>query len=152
MALNKRDIAHVIERLSGGTVPERGLEALAVGIERERGELHRQLERTFSTEGRRIEITTVPQREVYADGEPVCKTPVVFEIIPQAIKQLTMLKDTGNWFTKTFIPALTWFITLIRPRVWSMIFSCSPVLTRSKSRCASAGRTRSAWRPAEIWF
>ena len=32
MALNKRDIEHVIERLSGGTVPERGLEALAAYI------------------------------------------------------------------------------------------------------------------------
>ena len=51
MALNKRDIEHVIERLSGGTVPERGLEALAVGIERERGELQRQLERTKEGEG-----------------------------------------------------------------------------------------------------
>lgn len=51
MALNKRDIEHVIERLSGGTVPERGLEALAVGIERERGELHRKLELTRDGEG-----------------------------------------------------------------------------------------------------
>ena len=46
---------------------------------------YRRLERTFNTEGQCIEIHTVPQREIYADGEPVCKTPVVFEIIPQAI-------------------------------------------------------------------
>ncbi len=51
MALNKRDVEHVIEELSGGKVPERGLEALAVGIERERGELHRQLDRTRDGEG-----------------------------------------------------------------------------------------------------
>jgi YegS/Rv2252/BmrU family lipid kinase len=46
---------------------------------------HSQLKRTFNTEGRRIEINTAPRREVYADGEPVCKTPVVFEVIPRAI-------------------------------------------------------------------
>jgi hypothetical protein len=46
MALSKRDIEHVFERLRGGTVPERGLETFAVGIERERGELHRKLELT----------------------------------------------------------------------------------------------------------
>lgn len=43
MALTKRDILHVFEQLRGGKVPERGLETFAVGIERERAELHRQL-------------------------------------------------------------------------------------------------------------
>ncbi len=45
----------------------------------------RQLERTFTAVGHRIEITTAPNRDVYADGEPVSKTPVVFEIIPRAL-------------------------------------------------------------------
>ncbi len=51
MALNKRDIDHVFERLRGGTVPERGLETFAVGIERERGELHRKLDLSRDGEG-----------------------------------------------------------------------------------------------------
>ena len=46
---------------------------------------HRQALRTFSAAGRNIAITTLPLREVYADGEPVSKTPVVFEVIPQAL-------------------------------------------------------------------
>lgn len=45
----------------------------------------RQLQRTFTAVGHRIEINTVPSREVYADGEPVSRTPAVFEIIPQAL-------------------------------------------------------------------
>ena len=45
----------------------------------------RQLERTFTAVGRRIEITTHPSREIYADGELTSRTPSVFEIIPQAI-------------------------------------------------------------------
>lgn len=51
MALSKRDIDHIFERLRGGNVPERGLETFAVGIERERGELHRMLELTREGEG-----------------------------------------------------------------------------------------------------
>ncbi len=51
MALSKRDIEHVFERLRGGTVPERGLETFAVGIERERGELHRKLALAADAEG-----------------------------------------------------------------------------------------------------
>ncbi|RYY76088.1 MAG: lipid kinase [Gammaproteobacteria bacterium] len=46
---------------------------------------HRQLNGTFTAVGRRIEIITVPSQEIYADGEPVSKTPAVFEIIPQAL-------------------------------------------------------------------
>jgi diacylglycerol kinase family enzyme len=46
---------------------------------------HRELEGTFTAVGRRIEVNTVPRREIYADGEPVGKTPAVFEIIPQAL-------------------------------------------------------------------
>jgi YegS/Rv2252/BmrU family lipid kinase len=45
----------------------------------------RQLERTFTAVGHRIEITTHPSREIYADGELASRTPSVFEIIPQAI-------------------------------------------------------------------
>jgi hypothetical protein len=41
--LSQRDIDHVFEQLRKGLVPERGLDAYAVGIEKQRGELHRQL-------------------------------------------------------------------------------------------------------------
>ncbi len=51
MALSHRDITHVFERLRNGTVPERGLETFAVGIERERGELHRKLDLAQEGEG-----------------------------------------------------------------------------------------------------
>ncbi len=43
MAISERDVEHVFERLRSGVVPERGLEAFAVGIDRQRGEIHRQL-------------------------------------------------------------------------------------------------------------
>jgi diacylglycerol kinase family enzyme len=43
------------------------------------------LERTFTAVGRRIEVDTVPRRNVYADGERVSRTPAVFEILPQAL-------------------------------------------------------------------
>ncbi len=42
--LTVRDIQHVFESLRKGLVPERGMDAFAVGIERQREELHRQLE------------------------------------------------------------------------------------------------------------
>lgn len=45
----------------------------------------RQLERTFTAVGHRIEIHTMPIRSIYADGEPVSRTPAVFKIIPQAL-------------------------------------------------------------------
>lgn len=44
-----------------------------------------QLESIFTAVGRTIEVNIVPSREVYADGEPVSRTPVVFRIIPQAL-------------------------------------------------------------------
>lgn len=42
--LSQRDIEHIFEQLRKGLVPERGLDAFAVGIEKQRGEIHRQLE------------------------------------------------------------------------------------------------------------
>ena len=51
MGLSSRDVNHLFERLRGGLVPERGLEAVAVGIERERGELKRVLELARAGEG-----------------------------------------------------------------------------------------------------
>jgi hypothetical protein len=42
---------HVFEQLRKGLVPERGLEAFAVGIERQRAEIHRQLELIEQGEG-----------------------------------------------------------------------------------------------------
>lgn len=49
--MTRRDIVHVFESLRSGLVPERGIDAFAVGIEKERGELHRQLELAASGEG-----------------------------------------------------------------------------------------------------
>ena len=46
-----RDSEHVFERLRNGLVPERGLEAFAVGIERQRGEIRRQLDLAAGGEG-----------------------------------------------------------------------------------------------------
>jgi hypothetical protein len=41
--LTRRDIDHIFESLRKGLVPERGIDNFAVGIEKQRGELHRQL-------------------------------------------------------------------------------------------------------------
>ena len=49
--LSSRDIKHVFEKLRSGLVPERGLEAFAVGIDRQRGEIHRQLDLVAGGEG-----------------------------------------------------------------------------------------------------
>lgn len=51
MSMSKRDAEHVFERLRSGVVPERGLDAFAVGIERQRNEIHRQLALIKSGEG-----------------------------------------------------------------------------------------------------
>ena len=50
-AMTQKDIEHVFESLRKGLVPERGIDAFAVGIEKQRGELHRQLELAESGEG-----------------------------------------------------------------------------------------------------
>lgn len=42
--LTARDLEHVFESLRKGLVPERGMDAFAVGVERQREELHRQLD------------------------------------------------------------------------------------------------------------
>lgn len=49
--LTHRDVEHVFESLRKGLVPERGIDAFAVGIEKQRGELHRQLDLARSGEG-----------------------------------------------------------------------------------------------------
>ena len=49
--LSQRDIEHIFERLRSGVVPERGLEAFAVGIDRSRGEIKRQLDLAGNNEG-----------------------------------------------------------------------------------------------------
>ena len=51
MPLSRRDTDHVFERLRSGVVPERGLDAFAVGIERQRGEIRRQLDMAAAGEG-----------------------------------------------------------------------------------------------------
>jgi P-loop Domain of unknown function (DUF2791) len=49
--ISQRDIEHIFERLRSGVVPERGLEAFAVGIDRSRGEMQRQLDLAANNEG-----------------------------------------------------------------------------------------------------
>ncbi len=49
--METREINHIFERLRSGLVPEQGLEAFAVGIERQRAELHRQLDLVADGEG-----------------------------------------------------------------------------------------------------
>jgi P-loop Domain of unknown function (DUF2791) len=49
--INPRDIEHIFERLRSGVVPERGLEAFAVGIDRSRDEIGRQLQLAGNNEG-----------------------------------------------------------------------------------------------------
>ncbi|MEN8443936.1 MAG: BREX system ATP-binding protein BrxD [Cyanobacteria bacterium J06555_13] len=51
MAISKRDIEHIFERLRSGVVPERSLEAFAVGIDKQRTEIHRQLKLAADSEG-----------------------------------------------------------------------------------------------------
>lgn len=48
---SQRDREHIFERLRSGVVPERGLEAFAVGIERQRAEIKRLLDLAASGEG-----------------------------------------------------------------------------------------------------
>lgn len=49
--LSSRDVNHIFEALRKGLVPERGIDAFAVGIEKQRGEIHRQLDLAGSGEG-----------------------------------------------------------------------------------------------------
>ena len=51
MNLSAKDTEHIFEKLRSGVVPERGLEAFAVGIERSRKEIQRQLELAADGEG-----------------------------------------------------------------------------------------------------
>jgi hypothetical protein len=48
---SQRDREHIFERLRSGVVPERGLEAFAVGIEKQRAEIGRLLDLAASGEG-----------------------------------------------------------------------------------------------------
>jgi len=50
-AMTNRDVQHVFESLRKGLVPERGIDAFAVGIEKLRGEMARQLELAKGGEG-----------------------------------------------------------------------------------------------------
>lgn len=49
--LSHQDVEHVFEKLRGGFVPERGIDAFATGIERQRTEIARQLDLAASGEG-----------------------------------------------------------------------------------------------------
>jgi len=67
------------------SLPPQSMWELILTAPRLRAGKQRELERIFTAVGQRIEVNTVPSREVYADGEPVSRTPAVFEIIPQAL-------------------------------------------------------------------
>ena len=49
--LTPRDVEHVFESLRKGLVPERGIDTFAVGIDKQRSELHRQLDLAQNLEG-----------------------------------------------------------------------------------------------------
>lgn len=49
--LTSRDVKHLFEQLRKGLVPERGIDTFAVGIDKQRGELHRQLDLARGNEG-----------------------------------------------------------------------------------------------------
>jgi P-loop Domain of unknown function (DUF2791) len=51
MAISEKDTEHILERLRSGTVPERGLEAFAVGVDKQQTEIRRQLSLASSGEG-----------------------------------------------------------------------------------------------------
>jgi hypothetical protein len=50
-AMTRKDVEHVFEALRKGLVPERGIETFAVGVDKQRGELHRQLDLVRDGEG-----------------------------------------------------------------------------------------------------
>ncbi|MEL7266002.1 MAG: BREX system ATP-binding domain-containing protein, partial [Planctomycetota bacterium] len=50
-AMTNRDVQHIFESLRKGLVPERGIDAFAVGIEKLRGEMERQLDLAEGGEG-----------------------------------------------------------------------------------------------------
>lgn len=47
----QRDLDHIFEALRKGLVPERGIDAFSIGIEKQRNELHRQLDLAADGEG-----------------------------------------------------------------------------------------------------
>jgi hypothetical protein len=51
MTLSKREVTHIFQQLRSGVVPEVGLDAFAVGIERQRAEVGRMLDLAESGEG-----------------------------------------------------------------------------------------------------
>lgn len=54
---------------------------------------HSQMQKTFTISGKRIEIKTKRAKEIHADGEPVSKTPAVFEVIPRALEVIRQSPD-----------------------------------------------------------
>jgi hypothetical protein len=51
MGISTKDIEHIFEKLRAGVVPERGLEAFAVGIDQQRTEIQRQFDLASNGEG-----------------------------------------------------------------------------------------------------
>lgn len=60
------------------------------------GHQSRLKRRIFSSTGRRIEVRTSPPMEIHADGEPVARTPAVFEVVPAALEVIAPPIDTSS--------------------------------------------------------
>lgn len=60
------------------------------------GHQSRLKKRIFSSTGQRIEIKTFPKMEIHADGEPVARTPAVFEVVPAALEVIAPSIDTST--------------------------------------------------------
>lgn len=54
---------------------------------------HSHMQKTFTISAERIEVRTAHAKEIHADGEPVSKTPAVFEVIPHALEVIRPLSQ-----------------------------------------------------------
>jgi diacylglycerol kinase (ATP) len=54
---------------------------------------HSHLQNTFTIHAKRIEINTAHPKEIHADGEPISKTPAIFEVIPDALEVIRPLQQ-----------------------------------------------------------
>lgn len=52
---------------------------------------HSHLQNTFTIHAKQIEINTAHPKEIHADGEPISKTPAIFEVIPRALEVIRPL-------------------------------------------------------------
>jgi diacylglycerol kinase (ATP) len=55
---------------------------------------HRHIQKTFTLSAKWIEVKTAHPKEIHADGEPVSKTPAIFEVIPHALEVIRPLPQS----------------------------------------------------------